>query len=289
MLDPIKIVAGLIGLVFLGILFAATYYTVEEYEAVVLTRFGQISSIEYQGLHFKLPGVYSANFIRTDIREINNAKTPANTYTIDNQEVDVVYRLFYRVPRNDQAITYIWKNVQDYKERLEAITLDRLKAEMGKINVNHVAEKRGELRDRIFAVVRESAKSLGIEVTDFQLPNMEYTKAFKASVDQAAVAKAQVETKIQELEQAKYTADRARTEAKGQADAFLLQREAEAKGIELKGTAEAKAIKAQAEALASNAQLVELEKARRWDGKLPASMLSNVVPFMNIDDKVARK
>jgi hypothetical protein len=32
--------------------------------------------------------------------------------------------------------------------------------------------------------------------------------------------------------------------------------------------------------------LVELRKAERWDGKLPTNMLSNVMPFMNVDQQM---
>ncbi|MCC7049830.1 MAG: hypothetical protein IT562_24195 [Alphaproteobacteria bacterium] len=79
-----------------------------------------------------------------------------------------------------------------------------------------------------------------------------------------------------------------RAEAKGQADANLLVAQAAAKAIQLKGEAEAAAIKAQAEALAQNVRLVELRKAERWNGALPQSMLSNVVPFMSVDQQVQK-
>ena len=277
---PIKLIFGGIAAVCGFILFLSTYYTVEEYEQAVVTRFGSIVAVEGKGLHFKTPFVNSVTFMRTDIQNIS-PKEAANTYTIDNQEVDVNFNLFYRV--TPEKIEYIYRNVQDYKARLQAMAVDRLKAEMGKINVAHVAEKRGELRDRIKTIIARDAEVLGVTVTDFQLTNLEYTKSFKAAVESAAAAKANVETREQELQQAIKTADRVRTEARGKADAFLYEQEALAKSIKLKGEAEAAAIEAQAKALAANTGLTELRKAERWDGKLPQQMLSNVVPFMGID------
>lgn len=277
---PLKFIAAGIVLACGFFLFLMTYYTVAPYERAVLTRFGSIIAVEGEGLHFKTPFVNSVTYIRTDIQNIS-PKVAANTYTIDNQEVDVNFNLFYRVAPD--RIEYIFRNVQDYKERLESLAIDRLKAEMGKINVAHVAEKRGELRDRIRDIIARDAASLGVTVTDFQLTNLEYTKSFKAAVEAAAAAKANVETREQELQQAAKTAERVRVEAKGKADAYLLERRAEAEGIELKGKAEAAAIEAQAKALAANTGLTELRKAERWDGKLPSTMLSNVMPFMNVD------
>jgi regulator of protease activity HflC (stomatin/prohibitin superfamily) len=155
---------------------------------------------------------------------------------------------------------------------------------MGKINVAHVAEKRGQLRDAIQNVItREAIDKYGITIVDFQLTNLEYTKTFKAAVEAAAAAKATVETREQERLQAEKTAERQRIEAKGKADAYLFEREAEAKGIKLKGEAEAAAIKAQADALAANQQLVELRKAERWDGQLPKQIYAGApIPFMDV-------
>lgn len=60
-------------------------------------------------------------------------------------------------------------------------------------------------------------------------------------------------------------------------------RQAEAKAIELKGQSTAQAIEAQAVALSQNPNVVDLHKADRWDGKLPAAMYSNApLPFFNI-------
>lgn len=294
---PIKTIGGGILAVCVFIIFLMTYYTVRPYERAVLTRFGQIISVESEGLHFKVPFVNSVTYLRTDIQNIT-PKTAANTYTIDNQEVDVVFSLFYRLPPD--KIEYVYRNVQDFKERLESIAVDRLKAEMGKVNVAHVAEKRGELRDRIRNILIRDSESLGVQVTDFQLTNLDYTKSFKAAVEQAAAAKAMVETREQELNQARKTAERAEVIAKGEANAVrernrgeadgrLLLATADAKGIELRGEAEAKAIKAQAEALAANQQLVELRKAEKWNGSLPTAMLSNVVPFMGVDQTGIKK
>jgi len=273
---------GAIAVVATIMLFFGTYFTVSENERAVLTRFGQIQSVRDPGLHFKLPFVNSTAFYRIDI-QATGPKQPVNTYTIDNQEVDVLFTIHYRI--DPKSIEFIYRNAQDYQPRLEAMAIDRLKAEMGKINVAHVAEKRGLLRDSIKnAIAVDALEKYGVTVVDFQLTNLEYTKSFKAAVEAAAAAKANVETREQERVQALLTAERMRVEAKGKADSYLFEREAEAKGIKLKGEAEAAAIKARADALASNAQLVELEKAQKWDGQLPKQIFAGApVPFMPID------
>jgi regulator of protease activity HflC (stomatin/prohibitin superfamily) len=287
------IFGGIVGLVAM-VLFFSTYFTVGQYERAVVTRFGKIVEIAEPGLHFKIPFVHSTHFYRTDILSLTTAEKlnkglGVSTYTVDNQEVHVVFVVQYRL-RPDK-IAFIYENVQDLEARLFQIAEDRLKAEMGKVNTSHVAEKRGIIRDGIKKVMQEAVVTLGVEIADFQLSNIEYDATFKTAVKQAAAARATVETREQERQQAIKVAEKAkivaegeanaaRETASGKADAIVSVATAEAKAIQMRGEAEAKAIRAQAEALQQNQKLVELRKAERWDGKLPVQMLSNVLPMM---------
>lgn len=294
---PIKLAAtGIISLMGI-IIFMMTYFTVDQNELTVVTRFGQLTYIADPGLHFKMPFVNSTYDYRTDIQDLQ-PKDAVNTYTIDNQEVDIRYTLFYRIPPSQ--VGFIFTNNRDYRERLSSMTTDRLKAAMGQVNVQSVAEKRGEIRDTIKSTLVRDAKPLGVEVTDFQLTDLQYTKDFRAAVNNAAVQKANIES-VEYLRQqaekqaltdkikAEGLANAQRAQAHGAADARLLQATAEAKAIELQGEAQARAIKAQSDALAANARLVEYKKAERWDGALPRSMLSNVVPFMSVNQSFAQE
>lgn len=283
------IISAIIGCVAL-ILFMMTYFTVDQNEMAVVTRFGQFSYVADPGLHFKLPIINSATTYRTDIQSMTPDKG-VNTYTVDNQEVDVIFTIFYRVPA--AKVEYLYANNRDYKVRLYSLTIDRLKAAMGQVNVQSVAEKRGELRDIIKGILHRDAESLGIEVTDFQLTDMQYTDAFRTAVNNAAVQKANIESIEYRRQQAEKTAqmvkiaadgeaNATRSKAAGDADARLLQAQAEARAIQLQGEAQAAAIKAQAAALQTNASLVELRKAERWDGKLPTAIYAGApIPFLN--------
>jgi regulator of protease activity HflC (stomatin/prohibitin superfamily) len=266
-----------------------TYFTVDQNQMAVVTRFGHLEYVADPGLHFKIPFVNATAFYRTDIQSLSPEKA-VNTYTVDNQEVDVFFTVFYRVP--PARIAYVYENNRDYRTRLYSMTIDRLKAAMGQVNVQSVAEKRGELRDSIKAILSHDATVLGVEVTDFQLTDMQYTDAFRQAVNNAAVQKANIESVEYQRQQAEKTAamakikaegeaNAARAQAAGAADARLLQATAEAKAIQLQGEAQAAAIKAQADALKANPDLVDLRKAERWDGKLPSAVYAGApIPFL---------
>lgn len=285
----LKTIVGAILGAFLLVLALLTYYRVEQYERVVLTRFGKFQEVSEPGLHFRLPFVHNTETYRVDVQQYTNGKATANTYTIDNQEVDITFTVFYRI--NPDKVQFIYENARGYELLLANIVWDRLKAEMGQVNASHVAEKRGEIRDRIRDTIRRDAEGIGVMITDFQLTNMDFQKSFRDAVSQAAAAKAMVETREQEKQQAIRVAERAKIDAegkanaareaaKGEADSRLFVAKAEAEAIRLRGEAEAKSIRAQAEALQQNQKLVELRKAEKWNGELPKQMLSNVLPMM---------
>ena len=267
-----------------------SYYTVAEYERVVVTRWGQFVEVSEPGLHFRMPMMNELRTIRVDIASLEGNKI--NTYTIDNQELDADFVVNFRVPVSN--VENIFKNVPDYKERLRSLVTDRFKAVMGTSNTADIAAKRGEVSRRVYTLLKNDAERLfGLEIGDFQITNIEYTRSFKDAVAQAATAKALVEKAEQDKRTAEITADSAkiiavgqanaeREKARGAADGRLLLAEAEARAIRLKGEAEAAAIRAQAEALQNNPGLVELRKAERWNGLLPQQILGGVTPFMTI-------
>lgn len=287
---PVRTLGSVLIGLFTVIIFFMTYFTVGQNELTVLTRFGKLVEVVGPGLHFKMPFVNSTYEYRTDIQDLQ-PKEPVNTYTIDNQEVDIKFTVFYRIPPNN--VEFIFTNNRDYRERLMSLTVDRLKAAMGQVNVQSVAEKRGELRDHIKATLQKDAKPLGVEVTDFQLSDLQYTKDFRTAVNNAAVQKANIESVEYQRQQAEKQAqtdkikaeglaNAARAKAAGDADARLFQATAEAKAIQLQGEAQGRAIQAQAEALKANPNLVELRKAERWDGKLPVNIYGSApIPFLN--------
>lgn len=291
---PVKITLQLVaalGLILIGLIVVLDgYFTVAPNERVVVTRLGKIVRSADSGFHFKMPFAESTRTFRIDIQDLA-PKEGVNTYTIDNQEVDVIFNVFYKVDPN--KVEFIYVNVPDFRQRLYIMAIDRLKAAMGKVNVMSVAEKRAELRDTVRETLQHDSASLGLEVTDFQLTNLEYTKSFREAVNAAAVQKANIESREYERQQAEKTAQKVRIEAegvanalreqaKGEADANISRATAEARAIQMKGEGEAAAILAQAKALASNPELVNLRRVERWNGVLPQNIYAGApIPFFD--------
>jgi regulator of protease activity HflC (stomatin/prohibitin superfamily) len=280
-------------------LLSMSQFKVREYERGVVTTWGRLSYVASPGVGFKIPILQSVEMWRIDANAIrvsegmkNGKEDGINTYTIDNQEVDVVATVQYRI--DPDKVAHVYANFQNYERRLYEMAVDRVKSEMGKVNITHVAEQRGKIRDAVEEIIKRDAAVMGITVADFQLTNLEYQPAFRAAVASAATAKAQIDQREYERQQAEKAAQTAKTKAegeanaaretaKGKADAIDAVAKAEARAIQVKGEAQAAAMRAQANALQANPHLVAMKIAEQWKGDVPQWVGSQgSVPLINL-------
>lgn len=287
---PIPLVRDLVILVAAGVLLVGSVFTIQQYETGVVTTWGKFSYTASPGLGFKLPLVQRVTHFRTDIRQVSPT-TAVNTYTEDNQEIDILFTVFYRVPAD--KVAFVYENVQDYYQRLSNLANDRVKSQMGLVKLEHFAAQRKDIRDTILVTLKQDALMLGIEVTDFQFTDVAYTKAFRNAVEAASVQKAGVETQEWKRQQAEKDAQTAKTKAEGEANAAKAKADGESYALLKVATAQADALRIQNAALAQNKDVlelrrieVEMSKANRWDGKLPVNMYAGApIPLLRVDGK----
>ena len=116
-----------------------------------------------------------------------------------------------------------------------------------------------------------------------QIEDIAFSSEYIRSVEARMQAEVEVQRQQQTLAQEKIKAEIAVTQATGRANSVRAEAQAQADAIVLKGNAEAQAIKARADALASNANLIALTQAEKWNGQLPTTMVPNgAVPFLNM-------
>src|SRR3972149_6335363 len=114
--NPVKLIVLGIFAVCALIILLSTYYTVGQYERGVLTRFGRVTEVSDPGLHFKIPFVNQVTLYRTDILSLStppalNQGQGVSTYTVDNQEVHVIFTVQYRI--HPDKVAFVYENVQD--------------------------------------------------------------------------------------------------------------------------------------------------------------------------------
>ncbi len=265
------------------LVYATCTFQVEEYERAVVTRFGVIQDIVGPGLRWRNPLINSVTEFRVDNQRITNHKHPANVYTIDNQEVNVIYQVVYQLPGSVEGLTFIYKEAQNYEYQLDGLITDRLKRELGTVNLNSLAKERNKVTETIERRLEHDMLEIyKIKLISFQMLDVSYTTSFRQAVEKAAEAKAGIETREQERLQAEKAAETLRLKAQGEADAKWKLYEVEIRNTEQSGLAAAKALEAQGKALAANPRLVEYEQAKRWTGALPHYMGVGALPFMSL-------
>lgn len=291
---PNKIIGVAIGAFVLIILAFSTIYVVSEGERGVLTRNGAFVAVKEPGLGFKIPFIDGVTYM-----EIRNMRieVPVHVYSSDTQQYDAVVSINYDL--NPAEVERIFKSEGVYyaDRRLKPMVETQLKEVAGKYSAQRTIQERDVYGAAVRDAIRSEAQRYGINVTEIQITNIDFTDQFEGAIETAMLAKAKVEEERQVLEQRRISAETlvvdataranaAREEAKGQADAKLTQATAEASRISQIGEAEALAINKKAEALRDNPGLTAYTyslAAQNWDGKLPTQFVpGSTLPILNV-------
>ena len=278
-----KIVSIAIAIV-IGLYIAITgWYTVDAGERAVQLRNGAIIRTSDAGLYFKLPFIDSVKYIST--RTQNRSFNELSTYSKDQQPAKIRASVTYRVPAGEAENVYL--NFRDI-EGLASNTIERqvpnqIENVFGHYSAIEAVQKRAQLTKDVNDAIKQSLENYPIIVESVQIEDIDFSRAYEQSVEDRMKAEVEVQTQKQNLEKEKITAEIAVTKAQAIADSTLAQAKAEAEAVILRGEAEARAITAKTKALQANSALVELTKAEKWDGRLPATVLPNsALPFIDV-------
>ena len=276
-----------------------SYFIVQPDQMAGVRRLGTVQSAEAvpPGLHFKLPFVDQADKLQVSI---NNFRINGLTvYTIDNQSVTIAVGFTYRIPA-DAVLKLLYQvgkpGEAGIMHNVEQVVSDRTLKIFAKRNTIKISEEReaisAEIRHSVSQAIREQ---FGMEILDLQIPAINYSSIFVASVEAAVKAKNDAIAAENTVNRIRYEGEQKVVTAKAEAEAQIaraqaqkqskvLEAEGEARGIELRAAAEAQSIRIRGEALKQNARVIELTVAQRWSGQPPQTVLgnANAVPFFNI-------
>ena len=286
-------IGGVLSLFVLATVFGS-FFTVDQKDAAVVTKWGKYEYIAQPGLHFKIPFAESTTLYTTATQQVDIEHAVVNT--ADNQKANITLLVQYDIP--PAGIKIIYEKYPNYEQRIYSLASDTLKIEFGKYEVMDIPSKRGEIEMNILTSLSKEAKRLyGANITEVQIKDVGYTDVFEQSIDRMTKAKADVEQATQERLKAKIVAEQAvvvahgeseaeKARAEGTAASIEIQAKANADKVRMEGEAQASAIKAQTDALNTSPQFVNYTIAKTWDGKLPQNIgvgaSSGSIPLLNI-------
>lgn len=293
-------VVVVIGLWALG----ACYYTVSQNERAFLRQFGRVVNVSagpvLPGLHFKSPFFTEVDKlpVSIDVMDLGNV----DAFTRDAQKISMHVTVTTQVP--DNAVYHLLYEVGragnvDLERNYQTIIADRLRTVVGRHDINEVAgAERQQIIDEARTVLsRDLAELFGIKVDSVQTALVGMPQSYAAAIEAAMQARTQRQAAEQNQLRASIEADTAKVRAVGEANARieqargesqskLLQAQADAQAVRLRGQAEADAAQALAKALETNANLVALRTAERWNGVLPQNIYGGApIPFLQLPNK----
>ena len=222
---------------------------------------GRVSPQSYQeGVHFVTPFISKIKVMDVKTQKVN---ITTEVYTKDIQQARISYVINYNlIP---QYAHQMYREVgMDYVDNiLMPVVEGNIKDVIGRWNAQDLVANRAAATADILSKLQNQLKSRYINVSSFQIIDIDYSDVFEIASD------------------SKVTAEQEALKAKNK----TVQVQEEARQKLISAQAEAQSMKIRATALSQNKALVEYEAVKKWDGKLPEYMLGNSVPFINVSAK----
>lgn len=226
-------------------------------ERGIVTRFGAVKNVLGEGLHFRIPLVESVVTLDVKTQKI---EVDAPSFSKDLQNVDT--RIALNFHPDPSQVNKLWQEIgSDYESRIISPAVqESVKNATAQFTAAELVAERNKVKDEIKRVLVERLSPRYIIVDDFSIVNFDFADSYEKAVEEKQVAQ--------------------QNALKAENDLRRIQIEAEQRVAQAK--AEAEAIKIQTEALKDNQNLIKLEAVKKWDGKLPVTMMGNTVPFVEI-------
>ncbi|MBE7709307.1 MAG: prohibitin family protein [Cyanobacteria bacterium SIG32] len=227
-------------------------------ERGVKVTLGRVSPESYsEGIHLITPFISK---IRTMNVKTQKDNIVTSVYTKDIQQAKISYVVNYNLQPENAHKMYREVGMMYKDTILMPVVEGVIKDVIGKWNAQDLVANREEATNDILEKLVGQMKDKYINVTGFQIININYSEVFERAIE------------------SKVTAEQEALKAKNK----TVQIQEEAKQKVISAEAEAKSMSIRANALTQNKALVQYEAVQKWDGKMPTYMMGDSVPFINI-------
>ncbi|MCY4011921.1 MAG: prohibitin family protein [Gammaproteobacteria bacterium] len=279
-----QIIAGVIGVVVLGLLWSS-WVIVESGHVGVVRFLGAVEPVALEeGFHMKIP--FAEDVVQLDVR-LRKAENDATAASKDLQVVSTQVAVQYSLTGDVMPLTFqrigaravtVESNViyPAIMESVKSITAQYTAEEL----VTRRAEVKIQIQDAIAANIETTLSQKGaagaVELANVAITDFEFSAEFNRAIEEKVRAE-------QEALKAENEKLRRVTQAEAAAAERTLAADAEAYQIEVASVAKAEAIRREAEALRDNPDLIQLRLAEKWDGQLPQFTGGDAIPLLNVD------
>ena len=207
---PKIVIFSTIGL-FLIITLFASIATVRSGEVGLKVRFGKIvdNSLK-EGINIKIP--YIERIVKVNIK-VQKVELETESSSKDLQTITTQLAVNFKVEGNKAANLY--KTVgNSYKDTILVPAIqESIKAVISQYTAEQTITKRNEVSDKCLEEIQSKVEKYGIIITDFNIIDLDFSKAYNQAIEEKQVAEQKVLTAQQELEKQKIEAEKKIVEA----------------------------------------------------------------------------
>ena len=260
-----------------AILALASLTSVPEGSRGVKTRFAEVVGVVTPGLNVKVPFIESVHpiSIMADAVEIKNAEGA----TKDAQPVHTTLTIRYHVRENQvQNIYSNYSKTGEMDSYVGTAGMEAFKSSTAHYGADELILKRQDASNNMVSTLQAKLDQYGIQVLSVDVSQFNFSPEYMKAVNSKVTEEQQKLAEENKL---------ARIKVEQQQKVVTANAEAEAAIAQAKGKAES--VRLESLALRENMNILELRRievakiqAERWDGKLPATVLGNAVPMLNM-------
>jgi regulator of protease activity HflC (stomatin/prohibitin superfamily) len=269
-----KVARHLVSALVLLIVFLGSWTVVGAGQRGVVVRLGNVQDrILDEGPHFKMPildGVEKIN-VRTQTlafdsesnKDADSEQESLFAASADLQDVQIAVVVNYRVHADKVNVIY-----QQYKDGyvdsiLAPLVRDTVKSNSAKYTAAELVQKRAEFAESVHRDLSAKFAEKEAVVESVNIVNFKFSDSFNKAIEEKVTAEQNAQTSKNQLEQAKYDADKRIEQARGEAEAIRIQ----ANAITQQG----------------GEDYVKLQWISKWNGQLPTTSLGDSTPLININ------
>lgn len=253
---------------------AMTIYTVEEGHIGVIKRWEKAVAQVGPGIHVKWPISDSVEYI--EVRQRKNVEELAAA-TANQLKITAKVSINWTVNRDSAMQLFIdYGGLGQFETRiLDPKLRSAAKAALSKFPADELIRNRQAAVAVVMENMTDALETFPVTVNSPQIENIVFPDTYMAAVLAKEQARENAEREKHNLERQRLEALQAVNSAEANAKSKRLGAEAEAYRVLTEATAEAQAIKLVTEQLITSPAYIDLMRVKRWDGKVPRTVLSD--------------
>ena len=189
------------------------------------------------------------SIIRYSIKQ-ETVSGKAMPLTADQQPITIEYKVLYSIPEGQITTLYEKYSGEPFSKLVDPQIQEAFRQVVSQYKADAATKNVNVIKNQVLAMVKENVKGL-VTVVDVPITHVDLPEVLQQAIAQKQVMEQQALQKAYELDK-----------AKKEAEITIANAEAQAKSIQL-----------QSQALSKSPSLIEWEKVKKWNGKLPDTLI----------------